>query len=229
MYNSFMPVARTFALPALLLLALLSGCATERYVPPALSDGPRPGMGLSVPVLGAVVDTRTERQPADAAAELQADLARIYGSTFEWNQPTRPTPLGRVSVRVTISQFGAFYGKRLISLKEYTDSLSLAHEQATRTWEPVLAAVTGRQYVVAGYPHTEGWWNGIARIDLDIEDNRGKFPVRFILPVVAEHREAGRGSASGDQAALTAWQGVSARLLAALDAVVLVMREEQPQ
>ena len=212
---------------AVILLVLLSSCASERFVPPALSDGPRADRDLKIAVLATVSDARTEPQPKDAAAELQADLTRIYGSTFEWGGTASPAPPGRVSVRITIRTLGAFYGKRLLSVKEYTERLSASHEKATTTWEPVLASASGQQSVLAAIVPAEGWWNGLAWIDLEIEDSRGPTPVGFILPLAAEHREAGRGRASGDQAALTAWQRASSRLLAAPDAVVLVMKQDE--
>ena len=40
--------------------------------------------------------------PGQAAAELQADLVRIYGSAMEWNPALTTTPSGRVSLRITI-------------------------------------------------------------------------------------------------------------------------------
>ncbi len=212
---------------AALFAALISSCATERYVSPALSDGPRTGLHPRQPVLAAVLDARPEPMPQNAAAELQADLTRIYGSSFEWAGTAAATPPGRVSIRIHIIAFGAYYGKRFISTKEYTDALTRAHEKATDTWEPVLGSIAGQNAVLAGSLPAEGWWNGIARIDLEIEDTRGAVPIRFILPVAGEHREAGRGSSSGDLAALEAWERTAPRLLAALDAVFGVLQDEQ--
>jgi hypothetical protein len=66
-------------------LLLLGGCATDRAISPTISAEPRTGLLVSPPILGAVYDGRAKQEPKDAAATLQADLSRLYGSSIEWS------------------------------------------------------------------------------------------------------------------------------------------------
>jgi hypothetical protein len=75
----------------------------------------------------------------------------------------------------------------------------------------------------------EGWWNGAAWIDLEVQDYRGAKPISFTMPIAAEHRESNMwGYASGDKAASTAWQVVAAQLTRAMDNIFRTLRDEQP-
>lgn len=217
------------AIVAMIAISVLSGCATERHIAPTLSESPRTGLDLKPPILGAVFDGRATQDPKDAASQLQADLSRIYGSSIEWNDYFTKTSQGRVAVRVRIVMLGASFGSRLISTTAFANAVSSAQGSATGPWGPVVGSVSAQQSVFAGSFSGEGWWNGAAWIDLEVQDNRGTNPVNFTIPIAAEHREFNMwGYASGDKAAQTAWQRVAVQLTRALDTIFRTVRDQQP-
>src|SRR4030042_5755617 len=105
------------------ILVVIAGCATERYVSPRISEVPRAGFVLNPPILGAVFDGRITQEPKDSASQLQADLSRIYGSSIEWNEYFTKTPPGRVAVRVRIVTLGATFGSRLVSKTAFANAV----------------------------------------------------------------------------------------------------------
>lgn len=215
---------------ALALVAVLAACATERTVSLSISSvAPRTGLGLSPPILAAVHDGRANVESPDSAATLKADLSRIYGSSLEWTDYYVQTPAGRVAVRVRIVTMGSSFGSRLISSATFASAVSSAQGTATGPWGPVVSSVSSEQSVLTGSFTGEGWWNGAAWLDLEVQDRRGQTPSTFTLPIVAEHRESNMwGYASGDKAAKTAWDRVSVQLLRALDAIARTVRDQQP-
>jgi hypothetical protein len=217
------------AMALVIVLAAFAGCATERHISPTLSEAPRTGLNLKPPILGAVFDGRTSQEPKDAAAQLQADLSRIYGSSIEWNEYFTKTPPGRVSVRIRIVTLGASFGSRLISTTAFANAVSSAQGSATGPWGPIVGSVSAQQSILAGSLSGEGWWNGAAWIDLEVQDYRGAKPISFTLPIVAEHRESNMwGYSSGDKAARTAWQRVAVQLTRAMDTIFRTVRDQQP-
>jgi hypothetical protein len=217
----------TFALAAAMML--IAGCATERHIAPTLSEPPRAGLDLKPPVLGAVFDGRANQEPKDAAVQLQEDLKRIYGSSIEWKDYFTKTPPGRVAVRVRIVTLGASFGSRLISSVAFANAVSSAQGSASGSWGTVVGTVSTQQSIFASSFSGEGWWNGAAWIDLEVQDCRGVKPITFTLPIAAEHRESNMwGYSSGDKAAKTAWQRVSVQLTRAMDAIFRAVRDDQP-
>lgn len=88
--------------------------------------------------------------------------------------------------------------------------------------------MSSEQSVYAGSFTGEGWWNGAAWVDLEVQDNRGQMPLTFTLPIVAEHRESNMwGYTSGDKAAEKAWNQVSAQLIRAMDTIARSVRDQQ--
>lgn len=210
-------------------MTLIAGCATERYIAPTLSEPPRAGLDLKPPVLGAVFDGRANQEPKDAALQLQEDLKRIYGSSIEWNDYFTKTPPGRVAVRVRIVTLGASFGSRLVSTVAFTNAVNSAQGNASGSWGTVVGTISTQQSVLAGAFSGEGWWNGAAWIDLEVQDYRGAKPIAFTLPIVAEHRESNMwGYSSGDKAVTTAWKRVSVQLTRAMDTVFRAVRDDQP-
>ncbi len=210
-------------------LAALTGCATERHILPTLSDAPRVGLDLKPPILSAVFDGRATQDPKEAATQLQADLWRIYGSSIEWTDYFTKTPLGRVAIRVRIVTLGASFGSRLISTMAFANAVSSAQGSATGPWGLVVGNVSAEQSVFAGSFTGEGWWNGAAWIDLEVQDYRGATPIAFTVPIVAEHRESNVwGYASGNKAAEAAWQRVAVQLTRAMDTIFRTVRDQQP-
>ncbi len=184
---------------------------------------------MKPPILGAVFDGRTSQDPKDAVAQLQADLSRIYGSSIEWNEYFTKTPPGRVSVRIRIVTLGASFGSRLISTTAFANAVSSAQGSAIGPWGPVVGSVAAQQSVFAGSLSGEGWWNGAAWIELEVEDYRGTKPINFTMPIVAEHRESNMwGYASGDKATRTVWQRVAVQLTRAMDTIFRTVRDQQP-
>ena len=110
----------------MIVLAGISGCATERHIAPTLSAPPRTGLDLKPPVLSAVFDGRASQELMDAASQLQEDLRRIYGPSIEWNDYFTKTPPGRVAVRVRIVTLGASFGSRLISTVAFANAVGSA-------------------------------------------------------------------------------------------------------
>jgi hypothetical protein len=210
-------------------MTLIAGCATERYIAPTLSEPPRAGLDLNPPVFGAIFDGRANQEPKDAAVQLQGDLKRIYGSSIEWKDYFTKTPPGRVAVRVRIVTLGATFGSRLVSGVAFANAVSSAQGNASGSWGTVVGTITSQQSILAGSFSGEGWWNGAAWIDLEVQDCRRAKPVTFTLPIVAEHRESNMwGYSSGDKAAKTAWQRVSVQLTRAIDTVFRAVRDDQP-
>ncbi len=214
---------------AIIVLTVLGGCATDRYIAPTLSEPPRTGLELNPPILGAVFDGRATQEPKDAASQLQADLSRIYGSSIEWDSYFNKTPQGRVAVRVRIVTLGASFGSRLVSSTAFANAVNSAQGSATGPWGTVVGNVLAQQSVLAGSLSGEGWWNGAAWIDLEVQDCRGPKPISFTLPIVAEHRESNMwGYSSGDKAARIAWQRVSVQLTRAMDTILRAVRDQEP-
>ena len=217
-----------FALIGLLASTLLAGCATERHVSPTLNASPRAGLELKPPILGAVFDGRTTQEPKDAASKLQADLTHLYGSAVEWVDYFMKTPPGRVMVRVRIVTPGASFGSRLISTTAFANAVGSARGSAIGPWGAVAGNVSSQQSVLAGSVSGEGWWNGAAWIDLEVQDFRDSNLINFTLPIAAEHREFNMwGYASGDKAAHEAWDRVAAQLTRTLDSIVRIVRDQQ--
>ena len=223
-------ISNPFRIAATLtLVALLVGCATERTISPSILASPRTGLAVSPPIFAAVYDGRTNVEPKDVTATLQAELSRIYGSSLEWADYFAKTPTGRVSVRVRIVTLGSSFGSRLVSSVAFANAVGSAQVSATNPWGPVIGSVSSEQSVLAGSFSGEGWWNGAAWLDLEVQDNRGQTPVTFTLPIVAEQRESNMwGYASGDKAAKLAWDRVGVQLTRALDAIARTVRDQQP-
>lgn len=208
---------------------LLTGCATERVISPTISGPSRTSLIVSPAILGATYDGRASQEPKDAATILQADLSRIYGASIQWTDYFAKTPVGRVSVRIRIVTLGATFGSRLVSSVAFANAIGSAQASATGPWGPVVGAVSSEQSVLAGSFSGEGWWNGAAWVDLEVQDNRGQKPIAFTVPIVAEHRESNTwGYASGDKAAKVAWDRVGVQLTRALDAIARTVRDQQP-
>lgn len=223
-------ISNPFRMAATLaLVSLLVGCATERTISPSILASPRTGLTVSPPIFAAVYDGRANVEPKDVAATLQAELSRIYGSSLEWADYFAKTPTGRVSVRVRIVTLGSSFGSRLVSSVAFANAVGSAQVSATGPWGPVVGSVSSEQSVLAGAFSGEGWWNGAAWLDLEVQDNRGRTPVTFTIPIVAEQRESNMwGYASGDKAAKLAWDRVGVQLTRALDAIARTVRDQQP-
>jgi hypothetical protein len=169
---------------------LLGACATDRVISPTISAAPRTGLVVSPPIIGAVYDGRAKQEPKEAAGTLQADLTRLYGPSIEWSDYFSKTPAGRVSVRFRIVTLGASFGSRLVSSAAFATAVGSAQASATGPWGPVVGSISSEQSVLGGSFSGEGWWNGAAWVDLEVQDYRGPKPVTFTLPIVAEHRES---------------------------------------
>jgi hypothetical protein len=147
---------------------------------------------------------------------------------LEWVDYFAKTPAGRVSIRVRIVTLGSSFGSRLVSSVAFARAVGSAQVSATGPWGPVVGSVSSEQSVLAGSLSGEGWWNGAAWLDLEVQDNRGQTPVTFTLPIVAEQRESNMwGYASGDKAAKSAWDRVGVQLTRALDAIARTVRDQQ--
>lgn len=217
-----------YASSILITLSLLTGCATERAICPTISGAPRTYLVISPAILGSVFDGRTSQIPKNAAAIIQTDLSRLYGSSIEWTDYFQITPAGRVSIRIRIITLGSTFGSRLVSSVDFSNSVDSAKINAVGPWGPVVGSVSSEQSVFAGSFSGEGWWSGAAWLDLEVQDNRGQNPITFTMPIVAEHCESNMwGYSSGDKAARLAWERVAVQLTRALDAIARIIRDHQ--
>ena len=207
---------------------LLAACATERYVALTITSAPRTGLTLRTPVLASVFDGRTTGADPTAAASLQSELTKIYGSNLQWGNYFDRVPDGRVGLRIRIVTLGSSFGSRLISSVTYSTAVQSATVSAVGAWGSVVGTATGTSSIFGGSISGEGWWNGAAWIDIEVEDHRAQEPIRFIVPIAAERRESNIwGYSSGDKAAKQAWDGVSAQLTRTVDDVIRVLRDSQ--
>jgi len=214
----------TVAMAAFVLL--LSACATERHIAPTITTAPRAGLTLKEPVLASVFDGRTAGADPTAAAALQSELAKIYGESLQWANYFDSVPEGRVALRIRIVTLGSSFGSRLVSSVSYSTAVESATVSAIGPWGRVVGTATGTSSVFGGSVSGEGWWNGAAWVDVEVQDRRSSESVRFTVPLVAEHRESNMwGYSSGDKAARKAWESVSAQLTRAVDEVVRVLRD----
>ena len=213
----------------IIVLTVFGGCATERHITPTLSEPSRVGLKLNPPILGSIFDGRATKDPKDIVSQLQADLSRIYGSSIEWEKYFSKTPKGRIAVRIRIVTLGASFGSRLVSSTAFATAVGSAQSSATGPWGYVVGNVSTQQTLLAGSFSGEGWWNGAAWIDLEVQDCRSPKPISFTLPIVAEHKESNMwGYSSGDKAARIAWQRVSVQLTRAMDTIFRTVRDQQP-
>jgi hypothetical protein len=124
---------------------------------------------------------------------------------------------------------GASFGSRLVSTAAFATAAGSAQASATGPWGPVVGSISSEQSVLGGSLSGEGWWNGAAWIDLEVQDYRGPKLVTFTLPIVAEQRESNMwGYASGDRAAKAAWNQVGTQLTRAMDAIARAVRDQEP-
>lgn len=213
---------------AAFMVLVCSSCATERYVAPTISATPRAELELKIPVLAAVHDGRTSGADQNAAASLQSALTKIYGKNLQWIDYFARVPDSRVAVRIRIVTLGSSFGSRLISTSNYATAVQSAQVSAQGPWGPVFGTATGTSTVFGGSFSGEGWWNGAAWIDIEVQDNRGESSNRFIIPIAAEHRESNMlGYASGDAAARKAWEALSAQLTRTMDDILRVVRDSE--
>ena len=219
---------RTTLYVSVLLILFCSGCATERYVTPTITTSPRTSITLKIPIITAVFDGRTTGGEQDAASSLKAELTQIYGNNLQWTSYFESVPKGNVSLKIRIVELGSSFGSRLISSVTYASAIQSAQVTATGPWGPVVGSATGSFSVYGGTFSGEGWWNGAAWIDIEIQDNRSTSLSRFTIPLAAEHRESNMwGYSSGDKAARKAWEKVSAQLTRAIDEVLRVLRDSE--
>ena len=203
-----------------------AGCATERYVTPKITSAPRTGLNLKTPVLASVYDGRTNGADPEAASALQSELTNIYAENFQWVPYFDPVPKGRVGIRVRIVMLGSSFGSRLISTTNFETAIQSAHFSATGPWTTIVGTATGTSTIFGGSFTGEGWWNGAAWIDVEIQDNRGRSPNRFTIPLASEDKESNMwGYSSGDKAASKAWENASAQLTRTLDEVFRALRD----
>lgn len=210
-----------------LLAMVLVGCATERYVAPTITSAPRTGLVLQQPVLASVFDGRTSGADPTAAETLQSALTKIYGSNLRWGNYFDKVPEGRVAIRIRIVTLGSSFGSRLVSSVTYATAIQSATVSATGPWGIVIGDASGSSSIFGASISGEGWWNGAAWVDVEVQDHRRPKAIHFTVPLAAERRESNMwGYSSGDKAAKEAWDSVSAQLTRTVDGVLRVLRDE---
>lgn len=229
MHDSPRPMSRRAALLGCgAAVAAVPGCATERTGVPSIAAAPRTDLRLSRPVMGAVFDGRPTPGDAPVAPTLQRDLARIYGPSIAWRDYFAQVPPGEVAMRFRIVALGSVFGSRIISAAAVSSATARAQGSATGPWGTVVAQATAQQTAFTGAMAAEGWWNGAAWVDIEIEDNRPGRRSRLTIPAVAEHRESNTwGYGSGDRAARVAWERVSAQVIRVVDGSLRMLRDAE--
>ena len=206
-----------------IIILILNGCigATERYISPSIKVAPRVNLQVNTSILCSVFDGRVgEQVPRDSALQIKSDLSKIYGQSIEWNNYFDEVPFGRLAIRIRMVTLGATFGSRLISSSTFVSAVNLSQVNATGNWGSIVGSIISKQSISARSFIGEGWWNGAAWIDLEVDDNRSQERVRFTIPIVAEHRETNLwGYRSADKAAEVAWHQASVHLLRALDTI----------
>ena len=219
---------RTINLFLVLSIIICSGgCTTEHYMTTlAINANPRTNLTLRLPVLASVYDGRASGTDQSVVGSLKSELAKVYGSNLEWVPYFAPVPVGRVAVRFRIVTLGSSFGSRLISSSAYTTAIQSTQLSVTGSWRQVIGSTTTTSSIFANSFSGEGWWNGAAWIDVEIQDNRTSPPKHFTIPLAAEHRESNVwGYSSGDKAASKAWENVSGQLTRAVDEVLRILRD----
>jgi hypothetical protein len=205
---------------------LLVGCATSRNANPSLDSQPRKGLEIKPPILFSLFDGRVPKCQDDVISDIKTDLERIYGSSIEWADYFASTPKDRVSIRLRIVKLGASFGSRIVSSAAFATATATAHGRATGPWSRVVLDISSQQSVLTSSVQTEGWWNGAAWVDVELEDARGSRQITFVMPIVSEHQESNVwGYSSGDEAAQVAWQQAATQLTRALDMVFRTVRD----
>lgn len=206
---------------------ICSGCATERYMTTLIiNTNPRTNLTLKIPVLMSIYDGRTSGADQSVVNSLQSELTKIYSSNLEWVPYFDTVPVGRVAVRLRIVTLGSSFGSRLVSSSTYATAMQSTQFSVTGPWRQVFGSTTGTSSIFANSVSGEGWWNGAAWIDVEIQDNRSSPPIRFTIPLAAEHRESNIwGYSSGDRAARKAWENVSGQLTRTIDEGLRILRD----
>jgi hypothetical protein len=219
---------RTTLYLGVLLILFCSGCTPEQYVAPTLPASPRTSVTLKNPILAEVSDDRSERGSRKAVSSLKAELTQIYGDNLHWVSDLEAVPKGTVSLQIRIVEMGSSLGSRRISSATYASAVKSAQAAATGPWGPVVSSATESSTIYGGTFSGQGWWNGAAWIDMEIQDNRSSPPIRFTIPLAAEYRVSNKWLyLSGDKAARKAWERVSVQLTHAIDDVLRVLRDSE--
>nr|WP_321514461.1 hypothetical protein [uncultured Pseudodesulfovibrio sp.] len=175
-----------------------------------------------------VFDGRVSNDQTNTAFQIKADLQKIYGSSIQWSDYFSPVTPNRVTIRLRIINLGASFGSRIVSSTAFLTATTEAQAHAVGPWSDVAITASSQQSVMAASIQTEGWWNGAAWVDLEVQDLRGSQPISFILPIVAEHQESNVwGYASGDKAAEVAWLKAATQLTRILDIILRTVRDTQ--
>lgn len=212
----------------LLSVCIFNGCATERYMHTlTIQSNPRVGLTLKSPVLASVYDGRTSGVVYENIANsLESELTKIYGSNLEWVPYFDPVPVGRVAVRFRIVTLGSSFGSRLVSFSTYATAIQSIQFSAKGPWTQITGSTTGTSHIFANSFSGQGWWNGAAWVDVEVQDNRTSTPIYFTIPLAAEHRESNTfGYASADKAGRKAWENVSRQLTRTIDDMIRILRD----
>jgi len=204
------------------------GCATERYIAPKISTGPRIGITLETPILVSIYDGRTSGENQESVIILKNELSRIYGNNFKWISYFDEIPNGRIALRFRIVELGSSFGSRLISSVRFENAIQSAQLSASGPLGSVIGSASGSSSTFGSSFSGEGWWNGAAWVDVEIQDKRVGVNNSLKVPLAAEHKESNMwGYSSGDKAARKAWEKVSAQLTRTIDEILRIVRNSK--
>ena len=203
------------------------GCATERYVTPKITSAPRAACSSKIqssrPYTTAERPELIQKLPLRYRPNLRTSTEVIFGGCHF--DPVRKVG---VAVRIRIVMLGSSFGSRLISSANFETAVQSARVSMTGPWGSVFGTATGTSTVFGGSFTGEGWWNGAAWIDVEIQDNRSDTPSHFTVPIASEDKESNIwGYSSGDKAASKAWETASAQLTRTVDEVLRTVRDSE--
>jgi hypothetical protein len=220
---------RMLGLLTMLVFLSLIGCATQRIILPKISEAPRSNLRLGTPVLISVLDARTTKEASEEViASLKNGLSQTYGNSIQWIEFFEEVPSGRVAVKIRLKANEANFGSRIISAVSVKDTFTTVHAQVSYYWNSLVATALARQTTLGTTFVAEGWWVGTAWLQLEIHDTRGEHVEQVSLPIVAEQKESNTwGYRSGDKAARKAWNSASQQLIQILDAILIMVRDQE--
>lgn len=211
---------------ALLALAL-SACSEVSLTKPDLALAPK-AQSLSPPLELKIVDDQAGERGNDYASRLATQIRNAYPHAIEL--ASAPTPVeGRANLTLHIHFLGAQFNKTQKAVLPNTPSLTTARGTVD-DWRPVVAAAAGTGPVSSGtvFSNLSSNWSGIAYLDAEIRDTRPGHQAALLIPIAAERSGPNKfGALQAQLEADSAWDAVTPRLAALLDATIAKLAAEQ--
>jgi len=211
---------------ALLALAL-SACSEVSLTKPDLALAPKT-QGLNPLLELRVVDDQSGERGGDYANRLAMQIRDSYPRAIELASTPAPVE-GRANLTLHLHFLGAQFNRTRNSVLGNAPDLTVARGTVDG-WQPVVTATAGNGPVSSGtvFVLLPGNWSGIAYLDAEIRDLRPGHNAALVIPIAAEHSAPNKlGALQADLQAASAWEAVTPRLAALLDATIAKLGVEQ--